>query len=299
MEKIILTFLGTSDSIPSKERNHTSVLLAYKNENILIDCGEGTQRQFKLANISPTKITRILITHWHGDHILGLPGMLQTMAMLGYNKKLEIYTPKKTRHFMEAIMKMFIFVGNIKYEIEEVNGKFLENQDFYLESFPLKHSTSCNGYIFVEKDKLRINKEKLKRYNLPNSPLIKQLLDRKDIIFNGKKIKSKDITYLQKGRKISFVLDTGYSDNILSHVKDSDIFVCESTYLNKDEEIAKRYHHLTAKQSAIIAKKAKVKHLILTHISQRYNQTTKYTEEEAKSIFKNMSIAKDFDKIEI
>jgi len=202
MEKIILTFLGTSDSIPSKERNHTSVLLAYKNENILIDCGEGTQRQFKLANISPTKITRILITHWHGDHILGLPGMLQTMAMLGYNKKLEIYTPKKTRHFMEAIMKMFIFVGNIKYEIEEVNGKFLENQDFYLESFPLKHSTSCNGYIFVEKDKLRINKEKLKRYNLPNSPLIKQLLDRKDIIFNGKKIKST----LRKEEQIPFFL---------------------------------------------------------------------------------------------
>lgn len=299
MEKITITFLGTSDSIPSKTRNHSSILVSYKNESILIDCGEGTQRQFKLANLSPTKITRILITHWHGDHILGLPGLLQTLAMQNYSKTLKIYTPPKTRHFMEAIMRMFIFVGNIKYKIEEVNGKFLENQDFYLESFPLKHGPPCNGYVFVEKDKLRIDKNKLTKLKLPSSSLIKKLAEGKDISFSGKKISSKDITYKQKGRKISFVLDTNYSENIIAHTKNSDILVCESTYLNKDADIAKRYHHLTAKQSAQIAKKAKVKHLILTHISQRYNQTTKYTEEEAKSIFKNTSIAKDFQTITI
>ncbi len=299
MEKITITFLGTSDSIPSKTRNHTSILLSYKNESILIDCGEGTQRQFKLANLSPTKITRILITHWHGDHILGLPGLLQTLAMQNYPKTLKIYTPPKTRHFMEAIMKMFIFVGNIKYEIEEVNGRFLENQDFYLESFPLKHGPSCNGYVFVEKDKLRIDKNKLTKLKLPPSPLIKKLVEGKDTFFNGKKISSKDITYKQKGRKISFVLDTNYSENIIVHTKNSDILVCESTYLNKDADIAKRYHHLTARQSAQIAKKAKVKRLILTHISQRYNQTTKYTEEEAKLIFKSTSIAKDLDSISL
>jgi len=298
MDKITITFLGTSDSIPSKIRNHTSILLSYKNENILIDCGEGTQRQFKLANISPTKITRILITHWHGDHILGLPGLLQTLAMQNYSKILKIYTPPKTRHFMEAIMKMFIFVGNIKYEIEEVNGKFLENQDFYLESFPLKHGPACNSYIFIEKDKLRINKNKLAKLKIPQSPLIKKLAEGKDIFFNGKKISAKNITYRQKGRKISIVLDTGYSDNIIAHTKNSDILICESTYLDEDLDIAKRYHHLTAKQAATIAKKAKVKNLILTHISQRYH-TTKYTEEEAKSIFKNITIAKDLQRIEI
>ena len=112
MEKIKITFLGTSDSIPTKERNHTSILLNYKNENILIDCGEGTQRQFKKANLNPCRLTSILITHWHGDHILGLPGLLQTLAMQNYNRTLKIYGPRNTKKFAEEIMKMFVFVGN-------------------------------------------------------------------------------------------------------------------------------------------------------------------------------------------
>lgn len=299
MEPISLTFLGTSDSIPSKERNHTSVLLTYKDENILIDCGEGTQRQFRYLDLTPTKITKILISHWHGDHVLGLPALLQTIAMSDYSKTLKIYTPKKTKHFMEAIMKMFIFRGKIEYEIEEVMGRFLEANDFYLEAFRLKHGTTCNGYALIEKNRLRIKKEKLKKYGLPNSPLIKNLAEGKDIIYNGKKIKASGLTYLQKGRKLSFVFDTGFSEEIINHVRDSDLLVCESTYLDKERDIARRYYHLTAKQAALIAKKARVKRLILTHISQRYQYNLKQIEDEAKKIFKNCSIARDLDKIEL
>src|SRR3989344_3358273 len=98
MEQIKITFLGTSNAIPTKKRNHTAILLTYKNENILIDCGEGTQRQFKIAEISPAKLTKILITHWHGDHTLGLSGLFQTLAMSDYSKKLEIYGPKNTNY---------------------------------------------------------------------------------------------------------------------------------------------------------------------------------------------------------
>ena len=296
MEKIKITFLGTSDSIPTKERNHTSILLSYKNENILIDCGEGTQRQFKKANLNPCKLTKILITHWHGDHILGLPGLLQTLAMQGYNKTLKIYGPKNTKRFAEEIMKMFVFVGKIKYEIKEVEGKFLNTNDFSLQAFPLHHGTSCNGYSFIEKDRLRIDKKKLQKLKLPNSPLIKNLLEGKDIVYNSKKIKSKDLTYRQNGRKISFVFDTGYSNNIINNVKSSDLLIAESTYQKKDQSLASRYHHLTSTQAAIIAKKAKVKKLILTHISQRY-PTFSHIEAEAKKIFKNASIAKDLDSV--
>ncbi len=294
MEKIKITFLGTSDSIPTKERNHTSILLNYKNENILIDCGEGTQRQFKKANLNPCRLTSILITHWHGDHILGLPGLLQTLAMQNYNRTLKIYGPRNTKKFAEEIMKMFVFVGNLKYEIEEVTGRFLETPDFYLEAFPLNHGTPCNGYSFVEKDKLKINKEKLKKLKLPNSPLIKKLAEGKDIIYNNKKISSKSITYKQNGRKISFVFDTGYFETIVKNVKNSNFLIAESTYKKEDIKLAQRYHHLTSVQAATIAKKAKVKKLILTHISQRY-PTFSHIETEAKKIFKNTALAKDLD----
>ena len=298
MEKIKLSFLGTSDSIPTKDRNHTSILLSYKNENILVDCGEGTQRQFRKAQINPGKLTSILITHWHGDHILGLPGLLQTLAMQGYSKTLKIYGPKHTKSFLEEIMKMFVFVGKIKYEVKEVEGKFLNLDDFMLNAFPLKHGTFCNGYSFIEKDKLKLNKQKLRKLNLPNSPLIKKLAEGKDIIHNNKKISSKGVTYLQKGRKISFIFDTGYSESIITNVKDSDILISESTYEKRDHSLAIKHHHLTSAQAAEIAKKAKVKKLILTHISQRYPSFF-HIEKEAKKIFKNAHLVKDLEIIEI
>lgn len=105
MEKIKITFLGTGSMIPTIKRSHTAILLTYKNENILIDCGEGTQRQFKIAKISPSKLTRILLTHWHGDHILGLPGLLQTLGMNDYRKTLNIYGPKKNKTLLSSIKK--------------------------------------------------------------------------------------------------------------------------------------------------------------------------------------------------
>src|SRR3989344_8797833 len=100
MEKLYITFLGTGATIPTKERNHTAILVNYKDESILVDCGEGTQRQFRIAGISPNRLTKLLITHWHGDHILGIPGLFQTLAMLDYKKRLEIYGPRHTQHYL-------------------------------------------------------------------------------------------------------------------------------------------------------------------------------------------------------
>src|SRR3989344_9655885 len=122
MEKVNLAFLGTGNAIPTIKRNHTSILFSYKNENILIDCGEGTQRQFRHLQISPSKLTRILITHWHGDHILGLPGLFQTLAMNNYQKTLQIYGPKGTKNKIDAI-KDLVNV-QIKLQVHEVLGQF-------------------------------------------------------------------------------------------------------------------------------------------------------------------------------
>ena len=119
-EKMKIFFLGTSDSIPSAERNHPAFLLTYPGENILIDCGEGTQRQFRKANLNPGKLTRILITHWHADHILGIPGLLKTLALSGYNKTIHIYGPRGTKFLMKSLLKLFAFKENFPIEIYEV-----------------------------------------------------------------------------------------------------------------------------------------------------------------------------------
>src|SRR3989344_1696562 len=131
---IEVTFIGTSSMVPTKERNQSSVLISYKNHGILIDCGEGTQRQLKIGGIALTKITKILITHWHGDHTLGLPGLIQSMSASSYNGALEIYGPKGTKKHFNAMFKAFVFDKKIEVNIKEIKeGKFFENEDFILE----------------------------------------------------------------------------------------------------------------------------------------------------------------------
>jgi ribonuclease Z len=197
--KIPITFLGTSQAVPTATRNHTAILLSYKDENILVDCGEGTQRQFRKAKLNPCKLTRLFITHWHGDHVLGIPGLLQTLALNNYSKTLNVYGPKGTRNFMKQLYKIFVPARKIKINVNEISsGKIFENKDFVIYSLPLDHEAPCNGYFFKEKDKLRIKKDKLKKLKIPNIPEIAKLSHGKDIKINNKLIKYKDLTYLEK-----------------------------------------------------------------------------------------------------
>ncbi len=296
-----ITFLGTSSAIPTKTRNHLSIFLSYKNENILIDCGEGTQRQFRKADINPCQLTRILITHFHGDHVFGLPGLFHTLAINNYQKTLYVYGPKGTKEFIKKIFETFIHAKKIKMQVEEVNGTFLETQDFRLTSFPLEHGTPTNGYVFEEKDKLRISREKLKKLKLPNIPEIADLTKGKDIKINNKIIRSKELTYLQKGKKISFILDTRMCYNVKKMAKDSDLTVIEATFLASEngKELAKEYYHLTAEDAGKLAKQNKVKELILTHFSQRYEHKEKLLLQEAKKFFPNTRLSEDLMKVEV
>ena len=297
---ISITFLGTSSTVPTAERNHSAVLLKYKDEDILIDCGEGTQRQFRKAKLNPCKLTKILLTHWHGDHILGLPGLFQTLAFNGYRKTLEIYGPKGTKKFIQELSKVFVIKKKIKMKIYEVNGKFLKTKDFQITAIPLQHSCPTNGYMFEEKPKLRIDKDKLKKLKISSKDRIKlsQLTKGKDIKINNKIVKSKNMTYQQASKKVSFIFDTKICSNANKLAKDSDLAIIEST-LDDNEKLASAYKHLTANQAAKIAKQAKVKKLILTHISQRYENKSKSLENIAKKIFSNTIVAKDFMIVEV
>ena len=297
---IKINFLGTSDSIPSAARNHTAILLTYKGENILVDCGEGTQRQFRKAGLNPCKITRILITHWHADHVLGIPGLLKTLAMTGYSKTLFVYGPRGTKILMRALLKLFAFRKEYKIVIEEVsNGKFLETSEFYLEARAMTHGIPCNAYSFVKKGQTRIHKSKLKKTKLPSGPLLQKLKQGKNITYMGKKYLAKNLTFREKDKKISFIIDTAMNRQAAGFVKSSDLLISEANFASDLKDRAKRYKHLTAGQAAQIAKKSKSKKLILIHISQRYDQNKKKILNEAKKVFKNTSLAKDLDVVEI
>jgi ribonuclease Z len=297
MEKVGITFLGTGNAVPTPKRNHTSILLNYKNENILIDCGEGTQRQFKFAGISPSKLTRLLITHWHGDHILGIPGLLQTLAMSGYERTLKIYGPRGTRRYFSLLQELVNIT--IKTEIHEIENTSIEEPEFIIKTRSMNHDIPTNAYSFIIKDKIRLKKDKLKKLKIPNSPLLRDLQEGKDIVFNNKRIKASQVTYLEKGKKITIILDTTLNENITELTKDSDILIMGATFSDEEKEKAREYKHLTSKQAAEIAKKAKAKKLLLTHLSQRYEHKPQVIEKEAKKIFKNSSLAKDLDKIEV
>jgi len=280
--------------VPTKERNHTAVLVSHKTENILIDCGESTQKQFRIAKISPTKITKILITHWHGDHVIGLPGLIQTLEKNNYTKTLEIYGPKGTKKYFKSMFEGFISRINIEIKLKEISsGKFFEDKELELNAKPLEHSCPCLGYSIIEKDRRKINLNYLKKFNLKKDPILKNLQKGKTITWKGKKISPKLATTIKKGKKITIILDTKVTPNAITLAKNSDVLICEATHLHELKEKTEKYRHLTAKQSAQIAKKAKAKLLILTHFSQRY-KTLSQIKKEATSVFKKTLIAEDF-----
>lgn len=297
---IELIFLGTSSMVPTKERNHSGALINFKGNNILVDCGEGTQRQLKFAGISASKITKILITHWHGDHVLGLPGLIQTLAANNYEKILEIYGPKGTKGRFKHLFKAFEFdQSKIKISINEVvQGKFFENDDFILECLPLEHGIETFGYNFIEKDKRRIELKKAEKVGLKEGPVLGKLQDGKSVMLNGKKIKPDDVSYIVRGKKITFVSDTLPCKNAYKLAEDADLLVCEATFKSELEEKGNEYYHMTAKQAAAIANKSNVKELILTHISARYKDG-KEVEEDAKDTFDNVRCAYDFMRVEV
>ncbi|MBW2975342.1 ribonuclease Z [Candidatus Woesearchaeota archaeon] len=294
-----VTFLGTSSMVPTKDRNQSGVFIRYKNDGILVDCGEGMQRQFKQKGIPLTRITKILITHWHGDHVFGLPGIMSTLGAEEYSKTLEIYGPTGTKRHLEAMFKAFVFDKRIRFEIKEVkSGKVFENRDFYLEALPLEHGVLTLGYNLVEKDIRHIDVKKAKKIGIPNGPLLGKLQRNEAISFKGKKVKPSDVTYVEKGRKITVIADTVPCKNAVRLAMDADLMICEATYSSKLEEKGEAYGHMTGRQAGLVANEANAKKLVLTHFSARY-KTTHEVEEDAKDVFNNSIAARDFMVVKV
>ena len=296
---IEIIFLGTSCMQPTKERNHNGILLKYNDEYILMDCGEGIQRQMRFAGIKPAKITKLLISHWHGDHVLGIPGLMSAMGADQYAKKLDIYGPKGSKEYFNHMFKSFDAKSIIKYDVTEVEkGDFFENEDFVLEAQPLKHTSKCIGFSFKEKDKRKIIVSKMKQFGLKEGPEIGKLQRGENIIFNSKKICPDEITKIISGKKISYVSDTVICDGANKLAKNADVLISEATHLTKLGSKTENFMHLTVKDAALIATENEVNQLILTHISPRYKGNLEIME-EAQKYFGNVIVAEDFMKFKL
>ena len=294
-----ITFLGTSSMVPTKERNQIAVFLSYGSEGILFDCGEGTQRQFKIAGLSLSKVTKILLSHWHGDHVLGLPGLMQTLSSTNYTGTLEIYGPTGTKKRMEKMFEAFVFDKKLNFKVIECkSGAFFENNDFQIEAYQLEHGIETLGFRFVEKDKRKVDMKKIKKLGIAEGPLIGKLQQGNEISHNRKTINPDDVTYIEAGKKLAYVTDTILCDGCYKAAEDVDLLICEATYSSKLVGKSEEYGHMTAKQAGQLANKANVKQLVLIHFSARYKNTQEI-EEDARNVFDNVICANDFMRIEL
>jgi ribonuclease Z len=291
-----ITFLGTGCMQPTKKRNHAGVLLTFGKENILFDCGEGIQRQMRVAGIKPAKTTRLCISHFHGDHVFGIAGLLSSMGADQFAKKLHVYGPKGTKKYFEHLWKSFAAKAIIEHEVHEVEkGVFFENDNFTLEAQPLKHSVPCIGFRFKEKDKRKINVAKAKKLKL-EGPILGDVQQGKTITVDKKKIKADELSFIVPGKTISYVTDTAPCNGANKLAQDTDLLILEGTLLDELKKNAVKTKHLTVKQAALIASENNVKRLVITHISQRYKSSADLIE-EAQHYFNDVVIAEDFMKI--
>jgi len=301
-ERIELTFLGTGSAIPTSRRNHPAMLLKYKGENILVDCGEGTQRQFRKAGINPCKITKILISHWHGDHVFGLPGILNTLRLNGYNRKLEIYGPEGSKEWVRKYLDLVGRRGtDLDLKVVEVSsGVIINDEDFFVECEEMDHDCPAVGYSFVVKEKMRLDKDKLVKLKIPNSPLLAELAKGKVVEIGGKKVDGKKLLYKEEARKVSFVMDTRMNENAVNLAKGADLLVCEATFSKEESsELLGERAHLSSVEAAGIAKKAGVKSLALVHLSQRYEGIPKIILGEAREVFEDVIVPEDLESVEL
>lgn len=302
-----IIFLGTGAGVPSKQRNVSAIaltMLQEANSIWLFDCGEATQHQILNTTIRPRKINKIFITHMHGDHIFGLPGLLSSRSFQGGDDLLTVYGPRGIKEFIET--SLATSGTHLTYPIEIVEiaeGQIFENDTFTVFCKQLFHGIPCYGYRIVEKDKPgELLADKLQAAGVHPGPIYRQIKENPLITTaDGKTIKQADFIGPEKcGRVISILGDTRFTNQNKDFVENSDILVHEATFEQEKAAQAQDYFHSTTAQAAALAKESNVKKLILTHISSRYQkEDNQQLRDEAQAIFPNTEIANDFYRLTI
>ena len=309
-----VTFLGTSSGVPTLHRNVSAMVLKppQRSELWLFDCGEGTQHQFIRSNLKLSQIKKIFITHMHGDHIYGLPGLLSSIGLAGSSSGIELYGPTPLRNFIESCLynsssRLAYSIKFHKVESPAIQKEILfEDTDLEVMAAPLKHRIPSFGYRVNQKPRPgRFNIEKAKNLKIPPGPVYAALQRGEKVrLDNGQIFYGKDFCGPPRpGVSMVYCTDTVYTESAIEISKDADLLIHESTYAHEETEMAYQRGHSTSSMAARIASKANVNQLILTHFSPRYtpgNQTCPNDLlNEAKAIFPNTQLAKDFLQIDV
>lgn len=288
--------MGTGGSWPCKESNVPAIAIKLGPEILLFDCGEGTQRQFMQSKFSFMQITKIFISHFHGDHFLGLPGLIQSMNLNDRTQELQIFGPKDTIEIVSTLLKLGYFSSGFKIKLYEMAAsETIEFDTYNISAFEVNHGIPTLGFVLQERTRPgKFNLENAKALGIPKGPLYRKLQKGKTITLKDKSITPDMVLGSpRRGRKVVYSGDTKPCDSVIKNATNADVLIHDACLDSSLEAKAAAYGHSTAKQAAEVAKKAKVKVLFLIHHSPRYKDVS-ILEEEAKKVFKMSFVATDF-----
>jgi len=295
-----IVFLGTSAAAPSVRRSLSAHVVMHKEYRFLVDCGEGTQRQLLKSGLGFKRLNKILLTHGHLDHILGLAGLLSTFMRWEAIDEVQVYGGRSTLDRVEDLIYRVVLRGARPHTrlsfIDVKPGKIVEDDSFELSAFPVSHRGSdCFGYRFREKSHRPFLADKAEALGVPPGPERGRLVAGEAVtLADGRVVRPDEVLGPEiRGAMLAHVGDAGRTSDLVEHVRGADALVIESTYLEPEADLARAYDHLTAAQAARLARDAGVGHLILTHISRRYGHRQVLA--EAQAIFPETAVARDFD----
>jgi ribonuclease Z len=279
-----LVVLGTASQAPTRRRNHNGYFLRWENEGLLFDPGEGTQRQMLFAGVTASQVTRICITHFHGDHCLGLPGVLARMSLDRVPHPVEVCYPAGSREVFRRLRHASLFRDILDLRERRIRGAgpvYVDAESpvhpgtvpFRLEARALSHSVPTVGYRLAEPDGRRMLPDKLAAFGVAG-PDVGRLQRSGRLSVEGRTVTLEQVSEPRPGQRFAFIMDTRLCDAAFALADQADMLVCESTFANADAALARDYGHLTAGQAGQIAAQARVRLLVLTHFSQRYESDT-------------------------